>query len=77
MNNPFAMRMIERARNLDGVAQDVGSRQSATRQSVVEGFPFQTFHHQESPAILFADVEEGTDVRMAERGDGARLGLES
>ena len=50
--------------------QDLIERQRAFRQAVSESLAFEIFHHQEVGAVLRADIVEGADVRMLQRGNG-------
>ncbi len=76
MDDLVAMRMVQRIGDLRAVAQHVGSRHRPLRQAIVERLAFEILHDQKRAAVLFADVEEGTDVGMAQGGDRARFGLE-
>jgi hypothetical protein len=42
----------------------------AFREAVSEVLALDTFHDQEISAVLRADIEEGTDIGMIQRGDG-------
>ena len=73
---PFAMRLVERVGNLDGVLQHLFQRQRTFQQPLRQRLAFEIFHHQEINAVLLADVVERADVRMIQAGDGLRFALE-
>src|SRR4029450_14025562 len=52
MNDLLSVRMIERAGNLQPVAQDVIEWQRPARGPVVERLSFEILHHQERAAVL-------------------------
>ena len=77
MDDPCAVRALERVGDLDPVAQHSFERQRAAREPVGERLAFEVLHDQVVDAVLLADVVERADVRMAERGDRLRLALEA
>ena len=73
MDNAFAVRGVERVGDFDGQAeQDIHFERTAG-DAVLQGQAIQILHGDEGLAILFADVVNGADVGMVERG--SRLGL--
>jgi hypothetical protein len=77
MHDMRAVRVGEGVSNLYGVPYDLGRRLGATHHPIVHGLAFEVLHDEEWPAILVANIEQRADVRMAQRGDGARFALES
>ena len=71
------MRGLERIGQRDaGVGKGREVERSAD-QPLLQCLPLQSLHHQEDLTVRrFADVEDGADVRMLQRGHGARLALE-
>ena len=77
MRDAFAVRLVQRVGNLNGVLQHLLRRQRAFQQPLRQRLAFQILHHQEIDPVLVADVVEGADVRMIQAGDGASFALES
>ena len=77
-----AMRGVERACDVNRDAQRFVHRQTwafgarRLRKPRLERLAVQQFHHEERRALMVADVEQRTDVRMAQRGDDPRLAVE-
>jgi hypothetical protein len=46
-------------------------------QTILEGLPFEELHDEELPALVLADVVDGADVRVIERGRRPRLAQQS
>ena len=76
MHDAGRVRGGERAGDLDRAAHGLLERQAAAREAVGQRLPFEELHHQVVGAVLVPDVEERADVRVAERGNGARLARE-
>jgi len=64
---------IERAGDLDGMAQRLVRRQGYLRQALGQSLSFQELHHQVVDAVLVADIVKGADVRVGEARNSARL----
>src|SRR3954469_636223 len=47
-----------------------------SRQALAKRFTVEVLHHQIAGVVILSDVEQRADVRVRERGDGARLALE-
>src|SRR5262245_13297915 len=82
MDDPGAMRLVERIKDLNGVGEYLACRQSTSAggvnasQAVRERLPFEMLEHEEVHAVLPADVEQRADVWVIQRGDRARLAIE-
>jgi hypothetical protein len=57
------------------IASSGGS--GSARQASLEAFALEQLHRQPRLALVLADVEDGADVRMADRRRGARLAPEA
>src|ERR1700674_473947 len=77
MRHAFAVGLVERVGNLDGVLQDLLQRQRTFQQTLRERLAFEIFHYQIIDTVLLADVEESADVGMIQAGNGASFALES
>ena len=77
MDDSRAVRFVERVGDLDRVVKGLVQRQRAPRQAIGEGFTLEQLHHDEVGTAVVPDVVERTDVRMVQRGDGARFSLKA
>ena len=77
MRDPFAVGLVQRVRNLDGVVQYLIQRQRTFFQALRQRLAFEILHYQIIKAILLADVVKRADMRMIQAGNGARFALES
>jgi hypothetical protein len=57
--------------DLDGNGQRAIDRDGTLLEPIGKRLAFDQFHDEEDRAVLFADVVQRADVRMAEPGDGA------
>ena len=73
MDDAFAVRGVERVGDFDGQAEQHIHFQRPAGDAVLQGQAVQILHGDEGLAILFANVVNGADVGMVERG--SRLGL--
>ena len=73
MDDAVAVRVGERIGNLNRVAQDLVQGQCAASDPLGQRFALEILHDDELDAVLLTDVIQGTDVRMIDLGDGARL----
>ena len=73
VRDAFAVRLVQRVGDLDGVLQYLLDRQRTFLQALRERLAFEIFHHQKINSVLMADVEERADVRMVQAGND--LGL--
>ena len=77
MDEPAPMRPIERVRDLDTQPQHLVRSERPARQARRHRLALDLLEHQEVDAVLSPDVVQRADVRMIERGDGARFTLEA
>ena len=76
VHDACAVRLVERIRDLARALQRLIERQRPLREAIRERLTFEVLQHQKLHALLVPDVVEGADMRMIERGHGARLALE-
>ena len=76
VDDPLPVRRVERAGDLDRVAQHLLRREGPFSQAIGQRLAIQELHHQVINAVLLADIEEATDVRMGKARDNARFPLE-
>jgi hypothetical protein len=76
MNNALGVRGPERIGGLPGVLERFADRKRPPREPLGQRLALDQLHDEVVHAPVMADVVHGTDVRMIERGDGARLALE-
>jgi hypothetical protein len=76
MDDPMAMGLVERIRDLDGVAQCAIERQRTLLESGRERLALQVLHDEELDAVLVPNIVKYADVGMIERADGPRFPLE-
>ena len=77
MDDAFAVRGIERVGDFDGQAeQDVHFERTAG-DAMLQGQAVQILHGDEGLAIFLADVVNGADVGMVQRGSGLGLAAET
>jgi hypothetical protein len=62
VNDPGVVRRLERVGDLDRHCQQQVDIERVPGHAVLQGRPFEAFHHQERAAVLFADVVDGADV---------------
>ncbi len=77
MDDAFAMRLVERVRNLNPKLQRLVERHCALRQSLSQRLSLQVLHHKEIDPVLATDVVDVADVRMTEGGERLGLALEA
>src|SRR5205085_6070634 len=77
MDDSFAVRAVERRRDLDAVAKDLIERQRSFAQSIGERFAVEELHDEKVHAVVEANVVQRADVRMIELRDRLRLALEA
>ena len=76
MDDALPMGLIEGIGDFDGVLNGLFDRKGSFLQAHFERLAFEVLHDEKGHAILLADVVEGADVRMLERGNRPRLALE-
>jgi len=77
MHDPFAMRLVEGIRDLDGVLKCLIEGQRSLLQSPRQRLGFQILHDEEVDTLLPADIEHRADVGMTESGECLGLTLET
>ena len=77
MCDTTTMRLVECVCDLRAVLQDLIERDGAFFKAPGKRFTFYAFHHQVIDSILLTDVEQHTDVRMIQAGDGFCFALKA
>ena len=77
VNDVFGVRGVERVGDFDGEREEVFDIHGAAVDAVLERLAVEKFHGDEGLAVLFADVVNGADVGMVERGGRLRFALET
>ena len=77
VNDPLAVRLVERVGDLRAVAQHLLGRQRPLGQARGERLAFEKLHDQVVDLALAADVVQSADVRVGQRRDRLRLALEA
>ena len=76
VHDTLSMRLVEGVGQLNGDLQRLIQRQGMPPQPLRQRFPFQEFHDEIIDPVLPADIEYGTDVRMAQRRQGPGFSFE-
>jgi hypothetical protein len=71
MHDSRAVGVMQGARNLRCVPEDVVGRQCTMSEPVVQRFALEVLQDKEHPAVVFPDIEKRTDVGVLKRGDSA------
>jgi hypothetical protein len=77
VHDSFGVRGLECVGDGDGDFQQSFQLEVPARDAVLESFPFQAFHGDESAPILSADVVDGANVGMIQRRGRLRFALEA
>ena len=77
MDDRFAVRRIQRIRDLDSEVEEILGLRRLSPDPVPERLALQQFHDNERPAGFFNDVVDGADVGVVQRRRGPGLALES
>ncbi len=77
VNDTRGVRYVERVRHLGGEIEQLLDRERLALDAVFERRPFQVLHDNEVEPLLFADIVDGADVGMVQRGCGTRLPLKA
>ena len=77
MDDARTMRMVQGIGDLDRDAKSLTDRERTPAQALGQRLPFQVLHDDEVDAIVFADVVEGADVRVAQPRRRFRFALEA
>ena len=71
------MRGVERVGDLDGESEKFVEFHGAIADGVLERGPFEILHHDVRMAAAGPDLMNGADIRVIQRGCGARLAAEA
>ncbi len=77
VHDALLVRRRETLRDLERDADRARDRERAADDAVPQRLALQELHHRVGDAVLAAVVVQREDVRMGQRGDGARLALEA
>ena len=77
MNNSLRMRRVQRVRNFDGDIEQAVHFQRTAVDQVLQRRAVQKLHGDECFAILFANIVDGANARMIQRGRGLGFPLET
>ena len=77
MDDPLAMRFVERFGNLAGELEDALRDERTGFQELLDGPALEQFHGDEGLPVMISELVNRTDVRMLERRCQARLALEA
>jgi len=55
--------------NLSSVADGLFERQRSFRETLLQGFALDQFHHQKVHSVLVTDIVQGADVRVRQLRD--------
>ena len=76
MDDPVAVRVVERAGDLERVAKGFVKREPILRQPGGERVAVEAFHDEKVDLFVASDVVERADVRVCERGNSLRFARE-
>ena len=76
MDDPLAVGLVQRIRDLNGRLERLLQRQGPLGQPLGQRLALQVLHHQEVHAVLAPHVVERADVRVVQAGDGLGFALE-
>ena len=77
MNDVFGMCGVQRVGGLNAGFQQSIKRQRPAGDAMLQRRALQQFHRDVTASLVFADFEDGADVRMAQRSGGARFAQEA
>ncbi len=77
MHEAAFVRGGEPARDLRAVLDHLAHRQPAIAQPLAQRLSFEQFHHGEGASVVHAEIVNGEDVGMRQRGDRAGFTLEA
>jgi hypothetical protein len=75
MNDPLGVRGIERVGDLNTQLDENLEIDRTAADAMLQRLAFEPLHHDEMLALVLADVVDGADVRVVERGGGAGFAL--
>ncbi len=73
MDDAFGVRGVEAIRDLNAGVQQLGDLDGLAVDAMFERLAFEQFHGDERAAVEIADIVDGADVGMIQRGRGARF----
>ena len=73
MNDSFRVRHIQSVGNFDGEIEQHLKLKRTAGDAMLQRRAFQILHHDEGMAVLLRDLVNRSDVRMIQRGSGARF----
>ena len=76
MGDALMMRGLQRVGDLSSEREHAAERQGLAGDLLLQRLAPHQLHHEERPALLFADVVHRADVGMVQRRRGARLARE-
>ena len=77
VDDAFGMGGVERVGNLNPQRQKQFGFKRTPGDAVLQGHPVQKLHSDEGATILLADVINGADIGVIQRGRGLRFTLEA
>jgi len=77
VDHPRGVRCPDAAQQADGEGVDLVERQRAHLQQLLDRGAGHMLHQQRGPSVHVEQLVDGDDMRMAQRGLGARLGAEA
>ena len=78
MHDAFGVRGVERIGDLDRqVRADCSISSGCPAMQMLQGHAFEKLHGDEGLAVLLADVVDGADVRVIQRGSGLGFSLKT
>ncbi len=77
VHDSLRVRGIERIGNFDGEIEQAIELHGFAGDDMLERSAIEKFHGDEGFAVFFADVVDGADARMIQRGRGLRFTLET
>jgi hypothetical protein len=77
MDDAFGMRSVERVGNLDAEIKQRFHIERTAVNAVFQRHAFEKFHDDEGASIVLADLVDGADIGMIQRGRGAGFAAET
>ncbi len=77
MDDAFGVRGVQAIGDLDGHVKKIGQGQGLAGDAVFQGLAFEQLHRDEGAPFKFANVVDGADIGMVQRGSGASFAAEA